>query len=98
MCVFVGFSLLISVRLFAFIAQSEEVTERESRRESERKEEKSGDERVNLPKGTENKWSGRKNKTHGREKEEQIRWEGVDQVRKWDERSVREGQRVKVSI
>lgn len=36
MCVFVGFSLLISVRLFAFTAHPEEVTERES--EKERKE------------------------------------------------------------
>lgn len=53
---------------------------------------------MNLPKGTENKWSGRKNKTRGREKEGQIRREGVDQVRKLDERSVREGQGVKVSI
>lgn len=54
---------------------------------------KEGDEQEDLLKGTENKWSGRKNKTHGREKKGQIRWG----VRKWDERSVREGQGVKVS-
>lgn len=37
-------------------------------------EERERDEQERRPKGTGNKWSGRKNKTRGREKEGQIRW------------------------
>lgn len=91
---------VLSVNLCQAICIHNTRGEREREREWERKWE-GGDERENLLKGTENKSSGRKNKTHGT-RGGQIRWGGrvggLDGVRKWDERSVREGQGVKVSI
>lgn len=88
-CVYVGVdgggegsSLFICVRLFKSTIQRGRGRDRE--RESEKE-----DEQEKRAKGTENKWSGRKNKTGGTQREREIRWEGVEQVRKLDERSVR---------
>lgn len=58
-------------------------------RRGQKERERERDEQENRLKGTGNKWSGRKNKTRGREKEGQIRWQRTRQ----NEESVREGLR-----
>lgn len=81
------FSLLICVRLFRFTKQPEE---RESeRRETNRKSERKGQKTNGVEGKTRPVAERKRNRLDGR---------GLGRGRKWDERSVREGQAVKVSV
>lgn len=85
--------MLICVRLFAFTTPPEEGRPRQTEREMKRETNGRTDQ-----KGQETNGVERKTRPVAERERDRLDGRGLDGLRKWDERSVREGQGGKVSI